>query len=141
MIYVDTSFIVPLFREEESTPAVVEFLSGKEAGSLYISKWTIVEFASLVSRDVRMNMLTSHQGGQVLAEFEATVDASLGVWVPGANDFDLAAEYVSLFPTRLRAPDALHLAIAKNNDAEFVATLDEGMLFAAGKMKIKARTL
>ena len=61
--------------------------------------------------------------------------------VIGANsyDFDLAQEYVAHFSTQLRAPDALHLAVAHNNGMEFVATLDEGMLAAAKKLKISAK--
>ena len=35
--------------------------------------------------------------------------------------------------------DALHLAVAHNNGVEFIATLDDGMLSAAKKLKIPAR--
>ncbi len=59
--------------------------------------------------------------------------------IPTAKDFDLAQEYVSNFNTQLRGPDALHLAVSKNNGMEFVATLDNGMLNAAKKLKIPAQ--
>ena len=139
MIYLDTSFLTPLFREEATSAKVAAFLSRQAAGSLAVSKWTAVEFASLISRDVRMGTLTSGQGRRLIAEFDSMVAASLVVLIPSGNDFDLAQEYVANFATQLRGPDALHLAVAHNNGVEFIATLDDGMLSAAKKLKIPAR--
>lgn len=139
MIYLDTSFLTPLFREEATSEKVGNFLSRQSAGTLAVSKWASVEFASLTSRDVRMGSLTSDQGKRLIAEFESLVSESLVVFIPSANDFDLAQKYVSNFTTHLRGPDALHLALAHNNGMEFVATLDVGMLSAAKKLKIPAR--
>ena len=139
MIYLDTSFLTPLFREEATSAKVADFLSRQAAGSLAVSKWTSVEFASLTSRDVRMGVLTAGQGRRLIAEFDSMIADSLVALVPGAKDFDLAQEYVANFATQLRGPDALHLAVAHNNGMEFVATLDNGMLSAAKKLKIAAR--
>jgi len=139
MIYLDTSFLTPLFREEATSAKVAAFLSRQAAGSLAVSKWTAVEFASLISRDVRMGALTSGQGRRLIAEFDSMVAASLVVLIPSGNDFDLAQEYVANFATQLRGPDTLHLAVAHNNGVEFTATLDDGMLSAAKKLKVPAR--
>ena len=139
MIYFDTSFLVPLFREEAVSRKVVEFVLRQTAGVLAISKWTEVEFASHVSRDVRMGELSATEGSSLLEVFDATIAASFVMLAPNSYDFDLAQEYITHFSTHLRAPDALHLAVAHNNGMEFVATLDEGMLAAAKKLKIAAR--
>ena len=139
MIYLDTGFLTPLFREETRSSKVAAFLARQPVGTLAVSKWTSVEFASLVSRDVRMGALTVAQAKRLIAEFDAMVADALIVLTPTANDFTLAQQYVANISTKLRAPDALHLAVAHNNDAEFVATLDEGMLFAAKKLKVAAR--
>ena len=139
MIYLDTSFLTPLFREEATSAKVADFLSRQAVGVLAVSKWASVEFASLTSRDVRMGALTAGQGRRLLAEFDSMVAASLVVLIPSGNDFDLAQEYVANFATQLRGPDALHLAVAHNNGVEFIATLDDGMLSAAKKLKIPAR--
>ena len=139
MIYLDTSFLTPLFREEATSAKVAAFLSRQAAGTLAVSKWASVEFASLTSRDVRMNTLTASQGKRLIAEFDAMVAASLVVLIPNAKDFDLAQEYVANFATQLRGPDALHLAVAHNNKMEFVATLDNGMLAAAKRLKIPVK--
>jgi predicted nucleic acid-binding protein len=42
------------------------------------------------------------------------------------------------FETGLRGADALHLAIAKNQGAEKILTLDEGLLKAAKLLKVSA---
>jgi uncharacterized protein len=139
MIYLDTSFLTPLFREEATSGKVADFISRQAAGTLAVSKWTTVEFASLISRDVRMGSLSVVQGRRLISEFESTVATSLVTLVPGSNDFDLAQEYVANFSTQLRGPDALHLAVAHNNGMEFIATLDDGMLSAAKKLKIPAK--
>lgn len=139
MIYLDTSFLTPLFREEATSQKVADYLSRQVAGNLAVSKWASVEFASLTSRDVRMGMITAAQGKKLIEEFDSLVAESLVVLLPSANDFDLAQEYVSNFATQLRGPDALHLAVAHNNGMEFIATLDAGMISAAKKLKIPAR--
>ena len=139
MIYLDTSFLTPLFREEATSSKVAAFLARQSVGTLAVSKWTSVEFVSLISRDARMGALTVAQARRLIAEFDAMVADALIVLTPTANDFTLAQQYFANFSTKLRAPDALHLALAHNNGAEFVATLDEGMLFAAKKLKMAAR--
>lgn len=139
MIYLDTSFLTPLFREEATSAKVSEFLSRQATGTLAVSKWASVEFASLTSRDVRMSALTAGQGRMLIAEFDEMIAASLVVLIPGANDFVLAQKYVANFATQLRGPDALHLAVAYSNGMEFIATLDNGMLSAAKRLKIPAR--
>jgi len=53
-------------------------------------------------------------------------------------DFDLARKFVNEFATKLRGPDALHLAIARNNRADEFLTLDDDLILAARRLKIKA---
>jgi predicted nucleic acid-binding protein len=139
MIYLDTSFLTPLFREEATSAKVADFLSRQVPGTLAVSKWASVEFASLTSRDVRTGALTASQGRKLIAEFEAMVASALVLLSPNAQTFDLARDYVANFATQLRGPDALHLAVAYSNGVEFVATLDGGMLAAAKKLKILAK--
>jgi predicted nucleic acid-binding protein len=139
MIYLDTSFVTPLFRVEPGSGKVADFISRQAAGMLAVNKWTSVEFASMVSRSVRMGGLSAEAGRNLVEEFDATIAASFVMLAPNSYDFDLAQEYVAHFSTQLRAPDALHLAVAHNNGVEFIATLDEGMLAAAKKLKISAR--
>lgn len=139
MIYLDTSFLTPLFREEATSAKVANFLARQAPGTLAVSKWASVEFASLMSRDVRLGALTASQGRKLIAEFESMIALSLVLLIPDAKAFDLAREYVAHFASQLRGPDALHLAVAQSNGVEFVATLDNGMLAAAKRLKIAAK--
>ena len=77
MIYLDTSFLTPLFREEATSSKVAAFLARQSAGTLAVSKWASVEFSSLISRDVRMDTITVAQGRKLIAEFDAMVADAL----------------------------------------------------------------
>ena len=138
MIYLDTSFLMPLFREEAVSQKVEKFLATRTDTPLAVSQWTRVEFASVIARDVRMKKLSEVPALKLIDEFDALVGGSFHLWHPAAADFDLAREYVGDFSTKLRGPDALHLAISRNNRAEEFLTLDEDLLFAAKRLKIKA---
>ena len=139
MIYLDTSFLTPLFRTEETSDKVQAFLNNQPAGSLAISLWTRVEFASVVARDVRMRKLSTNIATELLNEFEALAESSLHILTPSGADFDLAQQFVAEFRSELRGPDALHLSIAKNHRLSEILSLDEGLLLACRRLKIKAR--
>ena len=139
MIYLDTSFLTPLFRAEPVSKQIESFLTAQLPGSLAISQWTRVEFASVIARDVRMKTLTETTARKLFAEFDALAEDALHVLIPTATDFALARDFVAEFATRLRGPDALHIAIARNNEIEEILSLDDGLLFAAKKLKIRAR--
>lgn len=139
MIYLDTSFLTPLFREEPVSKRIENFLAAQSPGALAVSQWTRVEFTSVIARDVRMKTIDKTTARKLIEEFDALAEDSLHMLIPAASDFGLARDFVAEFATRLRGPDALHLAIAHNNDAEEILTLDEDLLFAAKVLKIKVR--
>jgi len=139
MIYLDTSFLTPLFRAEPVSQQVESFLAAQLPGTLAISQWTRVEFASVMAREVRMKTLNVETARKLIEGFDALVDESLHVLIPTTTDFDLARRFVGEFVTQLRGPDALHLAIASNNGIEETLTLDDGLIFAARKLKLKAK--
>ena len=139
MIYLDTSFLLPLFRQEAGSESVGKFLAARPQGSLAISHWTRVEFTSVIAREVRIRAISEASAHTLIGEFDVLVDESFHLLVPTLADFDLAHDFVANFSTKLRGPDALHLAIARNNEIEEVLTLDSGLLAAAKILKIKAR--
>lgn len=139
MIYLDTSFLTPLFRAEPVSRQIENFLAAQPPGTLAISQWTRVEFASVMAREVRMKTLNEASARKLIEEFDALVDDSLHMLIPAAADFDLARDFVTEFATRLRGPDALHLAIVRNHGIVEILTLDDGLLFAARKLKLNAR--
>ena len=139
MIYLDTSFLLPLFRQEVGSESVGKVLAARPQGSLAISHWTRVEFTSVIAREVRIRAISEASAHTLIGEFDVLVDESFHLLVPTLADFDLAHDFVANFSTKLRGPDALHLAIARNNEIEEVLTLDSGLLAAAKILKIKAR--
>ncbi len=138
MLYLDTSFIAPLVLNETTSAEIEAFLIRQPAGILAVSQWTRVEFTSLVAREVRMKNFTLQIAGMVLDEFEALINQSCQIWLPGVADYELARKFVTNFDSGLRGGDALHLAIAKNQGASVLLTLDEGLLNAAGLFSIPA---
>jgi predicted nucleic acid-binding protein len=109
--YLDTSILLPTLIAEPMTEAVYDYL-GADRQELLISDFAAAEVASALSRLVRMALLTEADASARLADFDAWRAAmSLPVDI-GASDARLAYIYVRRFNLALRAPDALHLAIA-----------------------------
>lgn len=130
MLYFDTSFLTPLILQESTSLRVEQFVTGLPAGELAISHWTRVEFASLLAREVRMGHLDSRAARAADIQFEAIVKESFVVLLPHADDFDLAKDYLGKPGTGLRAGDALHLAVASNQSAKAIYSLDRTLLKA-----------
>ena len=133
MDYFDTSFLTPLIREEKTSSRIAHFMSRLQAGDFAISRWTEVEFASLLARDVRMGTLTSDQARAADALFEDVIGESFVVLVPAADDYDRARRYLQHYEIGLRAGNALHLSIAANHGARTIYSLDKTMI-KAGRM-------
>lgn len=138
MLYFDTSFLAPLILEEATSARIEAFFAKLPAGALYVSHWTRVEFASLIAREVRMGGLAESDALLAIAQFDELVADSFQVVAPGVADYELAKAYIQHFATKLRAGDALHLAIAANNGAKTLYTLDDGLLNAAKMLKVHA---
>lgn len=137
MVYFDTSFLAPLLLEEATSEKVEAYVCRLPTGELYASRWTCLEFASLVAREVRMGGLPATDAREVLKQFDAMIDESFRIIVPDTADFLQAQQFIQKFDSGLRARDALHLAIARNRDAEMLLTLDSGLLKAGEILGVK----
>lgn len=124
---------MPLVLPESTSDSVTAFVGRLPIGELAVSHWTLVEFASLIARKARTGELDPKAAARADARVEATVKRSFAVLLPSLSDFVLAKRYLAKFETGLRAPDALHLAIASDRDATAFYTLDN-RLIAAGKI-------
>ena len=138
MLYFDTSFLAPLILEESTSTKIEAFFAKLPAGEFYVSHWTRVEFASLIAREVRMGGLAESDALLAIAQFDELVTESFQVLAPAVADYELAKAYIQHFATKLRAGDALHLAIASNHGAKTLYTLDGGLLNAAKLLKVHA---
>jgi uncharacterized protein len=133
--YLDTSVLLPTLIAEPTTEAVYDCLGAYEQ-ELLISDLAAAEVASALSRLTRMAMLTDADAYARLADFDAW-RAAMSVPVDlAASDARLAYMYVRRFDLGLRAPDALHLAIARRLDATLI-TLDRRLAAAAREMGVE----
>jgi predicted nucleic acid-binding protein len=133
MRYFDNSFLAPLLREEKTSSRIGRFMAGLPTDQLAIRRWTEVEFASLLARDVRMGVIGSDQARAAGALFEDVIQQSFVVLLPSADDYEMARRYLHNYETGLRAGDALHLAVAVNHRAKAIYSLDKTMI-KAGKI-------
>ena len=139
MRYFDTSFLAPLVREERTSSRIARFMARMPVGELAISRWTEVEFASLLARDVRMGTIKDEDARAADMLFEEVVQQSFVVLLPTGSDYDLARRYVRSYATGLRAGDALHLAIAGNHYADVIYSLDKTMVRAGNILGLPVR--
>jgi hypothetical protein len=137
--YLDLSVLLPTLIAEPATEPVFDFL-GADSRELLISDFAAAEVASALSRLVRMALLTDADASARLADFDAWRAAmSLPVDI-AASDARLAYVYARRFDFGLRAPDALHLAIARRLDATLV-TLDRRLAAAARELGVPVQDL
>lgn len=104
--------------------------------TLVASQWTRVEFASVLSRLVRMGELSKETANLCNERFSLLLVENFQVVLPEIEDFDLTWHYLTRLDSSLRAGDALHLAIASNMAVDRIITLDEGMIKAGNVLKL-----
>lgn len=124
MVYVDTSVIVALMTVEPKTPAVTAWFAGLSETPI-AGDWMLTEFHSAISLKLRTGQLKEPQAKRVREEFELLAAGGLRLAPVSRAAFTLAAEMVQQATTGLRAGDSLHLAVALELGATFMATLDE----------------
>jgi predicted nucleic acid-binding protein len=139
MIYPDTSVLIALFSEEAETSAVERWYR-VEFGPLVISEWTVTEFFSAIGIKVRRKELSPAQGLATLEHFTETVTHSFRTVPVTPPDQRRAQAYLRRFEVGLRAGDALHLAVAANQAAKKIVSLDEQFVAAGKRLKLPAGT-
>lgn len=140
MVYVDTSALVPVFIREPKSEAVVAWLESSGA-RLAISEWSLVEFASAASMKVRSGQLPASLAKEAMVRVSDFAKKHCRVAVPGREEFRRAAELAGNDSLRLRAGDALHLAIADRVKAQAMLCLDGAMIQSAKALGISVVTV
>lgn len=137
-IYLDASLVLPTLVKEPASAAVETYLRTRP--ERVISDFAAAEVVSGLSRLVRTGLFTAAEVDARLADFEAWRAATTSPAEVHPADLRLAYAYVRRFDLMLRAPDALHLAIARRIDAT-VATLDRRMARAGQELGISVETI
>jgi len=141
MVYLDTSFVLPLFIREASSEKVATLLQQVSPEELAVSLWTKTEFVSALARRVRMGDISTETATSAIIRFTQVLEESCEVLIPNAQDFEIATELLQNFHTGLRAGDALHLALVLNYQADSLYTLDNGLAKVAADLKITIKML
>lgn len=121
MIYLDASALLPLLVADGHSAKAVAWYSDLGA-TLVVSDLANLEVSAVLSRSLRAGRLTRGAAENALLDFDA-MRSNCERLSHGVADFLLADQIVRDFSTKLAAADALHLASAKNADAE-LATFD-----------------
>lgn len=126
MIYIDTSALIPAFIREPESEAVLAWLETSGEG-LVISEWAITEFSSTAAIKVRTGEIASAMAKQARTRFLDFAQDHCSIAVPQRAEFRRAAELAGDANLKLRAADALHLAIAEASKVQGILCLDETM--------------
>jgi predicted nucleic acid-binding protein len=110
------------------------FVDGPPPDQLTVSRWTMVEFASVLGRHGRGGRIDRAFAAEVTARFDTLVLATFHILSPTVAEFSLARQWLADPARGLRAGDALHLAIANNNKAPAIFTFDKNMLRAGREL-------
>ena len=137
MRYLDTSVWVPLFVPEPESAALRAWFDANAGETLTISDWTLTEFASAMGIKVRDKGLKPDQARSACTLMDKLAADSLKVVTPTRSDYSKAAEHLGHHALGLRAGDALHLAVAQNQGADCLYTLDRRLIEAGRKLKFK----
>jgi hypothetical protein len=106
-----------------------------------ISEWSLVEFASAAAIKVRTGQVAASLAKQARARVRAFAQKHCTLAVPGREEFRRAAELAGERALKLRAGDALHLAIAASLSAHGILCLDDAMIESARSLGMNVVTV
>lgn len=127
--YLDACVIAALLFDEPTSDQVIREVRSWRSGVI-VSDFTSAEVSAAVSKRVRMNLDDVAAANTRLAAVDR-FRASLPVAAPiEARDIRAAERLVRAFELKLRAPDAIHLAVCLRHNYQ-LATLDTHLAYAA----------
>jgi predicted nucleic acid-binding protein len=138
--YLDTSALLPYYREEKVSRRIQELLSDIQP-PVMISSLTKVEFASALARWVRMEEITDVEANLIENTFNGDIKMGLFIRHPlSPAHFSQAETWLLNRKTALRTLDALHLACSWSLKAELI-TCDNILQGSADILGIKSRII
>lgn len=130
----DTNLLVSLLVGDALIPRATDAMS-RLTGDLVVSDFAVAEFTAVIGRLVRIGQLDDAAGQSRLATFDVWVPQSALLVSALAADIATATTMLRQFDLNLRAPDALHIAMARRLDATLV-TFDRRMEQAARSLGV-----
>lgn len=133
--YLDTSLLVASVSSEATNQRVQAWMRDIERGFV-ISDWSLAEFASAVMIKQRLGTMLVDQCREAKRWFELFADDVATLLPVSRSAFRRAAELAGTVKLKVRAADALHLAIAKAVGAT-LCTLDRDQAAAGEAASIR----
>jgi uncharacterized protein len=130
--YLDASFLVALLTAEPSSVRAARFVRAHPS-ALTVSDFAAAEFASAISRRVRMRQMPDTDARLVLAAFDRWMLTAATTVEISSTDVAVAAALLRRLDLTLRTPDAIHIAAAQRLGTALV-TLDQRMAAAANAL-------
>lgn len=138
MLYLDTSALLPYYRDEAFSGAVQRLLVERTEPVL-ISDLTRLEFASALARWVRTRELEEQHAQRLSRAFDEDVrENRYDLCHITFEHTELARQWLLARNTSLRTLDAIHLASAAVENATLVS-LDDALLAAAALLGVDHR--
>lgn len=125
-VYLDTSVLMSLFQTDKHTERASAWIEGVDA--FVMSSWTLTEFSSALAVRTRMRNLRDRDRREFELQLDQWLRGRVVLSVVGGDMME--ARRLVKNDVRLRAPDALHLALAARHGCS-LATLDEDMAAVA----------
>jgi predicted nucleic acid-binding protein len=139
-LYLDTSALLPYYREEAVSNKVQKLLMSVAVPPL-LTILSKVEFASALSRWVRMGELSETQAIDMEMAYREDIKAGCYRLVPMTmRHFRQAERWLLSRRNAMRTLDALHLASAHAQGAELV-TCDQVLARSAKRLGVEYRLL
>jgi predicted nucleic acid-binding protein len=138
-VYLDASVLVPLFIDDLHTSRAQSFLLGSTP-LLVVSDFAAAEFASAVSRRVRMQELGTEEARSAFSLFDRWTSIEARRVTVSTSDIDRASTILRSLALPLRTPDAVNIAISERLDAS-LATFDRRMADCARALGVAVAAL
>ena len=123
MLYLDTSMAVAALVGEAASSRVLDWFAAQDADDLAISDWVVTEFSAALARKLRADEIGGVRQAAALAAFARLASESFTVLAVSRMHYRTAARVADRHALRLRAGDALHLAVCADRGA-ILCTLD-----------------
>lgn len=136
MVYLDTNVLLAMLCPEPETDWVLGWFAKSDGIELVSSPWSRTELASALAIKQRTKQLSKKEV-ELAGQKGLSILASTRCEQVETIDFDEAAIWCAQMGSNLRAPDALHLSVAKRSGCTALATMDVVMQKAAKKMGLR----
>jgi predicted nucleic acid-binding protein len=124
-VYLDASVLVSLFVRDGLTERAQSTLR-TQADTVVVSDWTLAEASSAIARTMRMGLLTRAAAQQTIAAIDSWVARTADRLEVLPSDVNETAIILRSLETTLRAPDVLHVVIARRTGL-LLLTFDAAM--------------